>query len=132
MSRHSRIGGIGECLCATRSKNWGAGPHVLPLDLGDWFYPDRLTYAFKTNSLYNRRFNQRRRMKKLLGPHRRLVTDAVGATKAFFLGRLTGEQRDAIWATFRVGPGSFWRAAKGQHFLDLPVEFRQGELAFAD
>src|SRR5438105_2315540 len=55
------IGGIGECLAATSKKTWGAGPQILPLALDDWFYPERITYVFKENSLYNRRFEQRRR-----------------------------------------------------------------------
>src|SRR5205823_5416938 len=31
------IGGVGECLAATKTKNWGAGSSVLPLEVGDWF-----------------------------------------------------------------------------------------------
>jgi hypothetical protein len=126
------IGGLGECLAATESKAWGAGPSVLPLQPDDWFYPDRITYIFRSNSLYNRRFHQRRRMKKLLGVHRRLVGDAKSSTKGLFLNHLTGEQAAAIRRVFQVGPGTFWRAATGKTFLDLPPEFTQGELDFGE
>lgn len=107
------IGGIGECLAATANKNWGTGPQVLPLEPDDWFYPDRITYLFRSNSLYNRRFHQRRRMKKLLGANRKLVGDAKLSTKEMFLKHLTDEQMKAIQRVFQVGPGMFWRAAKG-------------------
>lgn len=125
------IGGIGECLDATASKKWGAGPHVLPLQVDDWFYPDRITYVFRPNSLYNRRFHQRRRMKRLLRrDHRRLVERAKASTKQFFLKRLSDEQRRVIARVFQVSPAQFWRAAKGKAFLQLPQEFVQGELQF--
>ena len=124
------IGGIGECIAATRTKNWGAGPHVMPLEPDDWFFPDRITYLFRANSLYNRRFHQRRRMKKLLGAHRTLVGEAKWATKELFLKSLTKEQAALIWRVFHAGPSAFWRAAKGRSFLNLPPEFIQGELDF--
>lgn len=122
------IGGIGECLAATKTKKWGDGPWVLPLNVDDWFYPDRITYLFRSNSLYNRRFHQRRRMKKLLGKHRSLVGNAKSSTKTLFLKDLTREQVQAIQRIFHVGPGEFWRAAKGRAWLDLPPEFIQGDL----
>lgn len=126
------IGGIGECLAATKTKNWGSGPSVMPLDMDDWFYPDRITYLFRSNSLYNRRFHQRRRMKQLLGIHRALVGEAMADTKKRFLAQLTTEQMTAIQRVLRVGPERFWRAAKGRVFLDLPLEFVQGELDFGE
>ncbi|MBN8625194.1 MAG: hypothetical protein J0M17_06885 [Planctomycetes bacterium] len=61
------IGGIGETLKATKSKFWGAGPSIVPLEPDDDFYSDRITYLFRDNSLYNRRFLQRKRLKELLG-----------------------------------------------------------------
>lgn len=124
------IGGIGECLAATKGKNWGDGPQVLPLQPDDWFYPDRITYLFRSNSLYNRRFHQRRRMKKLLGMHRKIVEDAKSSTKELFLKHLTHDQSMAIRRVFHVGPSAFWRAAKGRLFLPLPPEVVQGELDF--
>jgi hypothetical protein len=126
------IGGIGECLAATASKNWGEGPSVLPLEVDDWFYADRITYLFRSNSLYNRRFHQRRRMKKLLGVHQPLVGEAKSSTKELFLKHLTNEQIKAIQRVFHVGPGEFWRAAKGRTFLTLPPEFIQTDLEFPE
>lgn len=126
------IGGIGECLAATKSKNWGAGPSVMPLQADDWFYPDRITYHFRPNSLYNRRFHQRRRMKALLGRHRSLVGEAKSSSKELFLKHLTNEQVVAIRRIFQVGPGIFWRAANGATFLSLPPEWVQGELDFGE
>jgi len=71
------IGGIGETLAATKSKHWGDGPFVMPLARDDWFYAERITYLYRENSLYNRRFEQRRRLKELLGRrHRHLVEKA--------------------------------------------------------
>lgn len=126
------IGGIGECLAATRSKRWGTGPQILPLQPDDWFYPHRITYVFRENSLYNRRFLQRRRMKKLLGRYRSLVGEAKSSTKELFLKGLSTEQRKSIERIFHVGTAAFWRAANGRAFLTLPPEFVQGELAFED
>ncbi len=126
------IGGIGECLAATKGKTWGKGPWVMPLEPDDWFYADRITYLFRSNSLYNRRFEQRRRLKKLLGKHRKLVGDAKWATKELFLKGLTKEQSNAIWRIIGVAPGMFWRAVKGRTFLVLPPEIVQGELSFGE
>jgi hypothetical protein len=69
-------------------------------------------------------------MKRLFGEHRKLVGDAKSDTKEMFLKHLTGEQIKAINRVFHVGPGMFWRAAKGKAWLNLPPEFRQGELDF--
>lgn len=127
------IGGVGECLAATKGKNWGKGPWVLPLEPEDWFFSDRITYVFKENSLYNRRFEQRRRMKRLLvKEYRSLVQEAKSSTKGNFVKRLTRDHITAIRRVFRVGPGEFWRAAKGKAFLDLPPEFVQLELEFGE
>jgi hypothetical protein len=126
------IGGIGECLAATKHKRWGAGPQVMPLQPDDWFYPDRITYVFRESSLYNRRFHQRRRMKKLLGPDRALVGEAKASTQELFLKGLSAEQRRRIQIVFHVGPATFWRAAKGKVMLPLPPEFVQGNLDFTE
>src|ERR1051325_10595536 len=126
------IGGLGECLAATKSKNWGAGPQVMPLKEDDWFYPDRITYIFRPNSAYNRRFLQRWRMKKLLGAHRALVGEAKASTKELFLKYLTADQKKTIERVFQVGPAAFWRAAKGKVMLRLPPEFVQGEFDFGE
>jgi hypothetical protein len=124
------IGGMGECLAATKNKKWGAGPQILPLQPDDLFYVNRITYLFRSNSLYNRRFHQRRRMKQLLGVYRKLVGEAKGFTKELFLKSLTQGQIDAIQRILLVGPSQFWRAAKGKAFLALPPEFMQGEFDF--
>lgn len=126
------FGGIGECLAATSAKSWGDGPWVLPLEPDDWFYPDRITYRFKKNSLYNRRFEQRRRLKKLLGKNRKLVGEAKSSTKEDFLKGLMKEQATAIRRILGVDPGAFWRAANGKSFLSLPPDIVQGELDFGD
>lgn len=128
----SAIGSIGECLAATKNKAWGSGPWIMPLEPDDCVDIARILYVFKANSLYNRRFHQRRRMKKLLGAHRKLVGDAKSDTKEMFLKGITEEQTKAIRRAFGVGPGAFWRAAKGKAWLLLPPEFKQGELDFGD
>lgn len=127
------IGGVGECLAATKGKSWGRGPWVLPLEPNDWFFCDRITYVFKEKSVYNRRSEQRRRMKQLLAKdHRPLVQKAKSSTKGEFLARLTTDQTKVIRRVFRVGPGEFWRAAIGKAYLDLPPEFVQRELDFGE
>lgn len=129
------IGGIGETLQAARNKSWGDGPYVLPLEPDDEFYATRITYLYRENSLYNRRFEQRQRMKELLGRrYRRLVGDAKSryTTKTIFLRDLRDDERQAIERVFDVDPGTFWRACKGKVFLDLPPRQVQLELDFGD
>ena len=70
-------GGIGETLFATRNKHWGEGPQVTPLQPDDWFFAERITYQYRANSLYNRRFLQRKRMKELLGKKLRKLVGAA-------------------------------------------------------
>lgn len=114
------IGGIGETLDATKSKHWGAGPWIMPLQPDDNFYFGFITYLYRPNSLYNRRFEQRMRMKQLLGPNRKLVGEAKQSTKGLFLQMLTWDQAKAIRRCLKIEPGKFWRAAQGKLFLDLP------------
>ncbi len=108
------ICGIGEGLSATKSKALGGPPRVMPIEEDDWFFADRVTFLFRSNSLYNRRYHQRRRMKRLLGENQQLVGDAKSETKEMFLRHLTDEQIKAIHRVFHVGPAMFWRAAKGK------------------
>jgi hypothetical protein len=118
------IGGIGETLAATKSKHWGAGPWIMPLEPDDDFYTDRITYLFRKSSLYNRRFEQRKRLKELLGKRfRSLVGEAQSQyiTKGIFLRNLTELQAKAIRDILGIEPGEFWRACKGKTFLDLPA-----------
>ncbi len=125
------IGDLGSCLSATRSKRWGDGPWVMPLEPDDEFFPDRVTYIYLANSLYNRRFEQRRRLKELLGKRLRpLVETAKRRTKALFLDLLTREEADAIRRILNVEPAIFWRACAGRTFLDLPPRLVQRELDF--
>lgn len=125
------IGDLGSCLSATASKRWGDGPWVMPLEPDDEFFPDRVTYIYRTNSLYNRRFEQRRRLKELLGKRLRpLVETAKRRTKTLFLDLLTREEGDAIRRILKVEPGTFWRACKGRTYMDLPPRWIQRELDF--
>ncbi len=123
--------GSSACLSATASKRWGDGPWVMPLEPEDEFFPDRVTYIYRANSLYNRRFEQRRRLKELLGKRLRpLVETAKRRTKTLFLDLLTREEADAIRRILTVEPAVFWRACKGRTFLDLPPRWVQRELDF--
>ena len=124
------IGGIGESLDATKSKHWGDGPWIMPLEPDDIFFPQRITYLYRVNSLYNRRFEQRARLKELLGKNRKIVGDAKYFTKAIFLRQLTSEQATAIRRCLNIEPGDFWRAAQGTIFLDLPKRHVQLDLPF--
>lgn len=126
------IGGIGETLHATKNKHWGDGPWILPLHPDDEFFPERITYLYRENSLYNRRFEQRIRLKELLGKaHRKIVGDAKYFTKEVFLRDLSNQQAAAIRRIFQVEPGIFWRAAQGAVFLNLPKRDIQLEFAFS-
>ena len=112
--------GIGEGLQATKSKHWGEGPQILPLEPDDPVDPVRILYVFKEGSLYNRRFMQRRRMKELLGRrYRKLVQTARGFTLAVFLENLAADQAYAIRRILQMEPRTFWRACKG-NLIELP------------
>jgi len=120
------IGDLGTCLRATKSKHWGDGPYVLPLEPDDPVDAMRVLYLFRENSVYNRRFLQRRKLKELLGKkHRKLVQTAMQSrwTKDLFLAELTIADREAIERCLHLTPSEFWHAAKGQRFLaQLPAE----------
>jgi hypothetical protein len=90
------IGSIGETLCATKGKHWGEGPWIMPLEPEDIVFPERITYLYRANSLYNQRFEQRQRMKQPLGKNRKLVGDVKYFTKTRFLHRLIHDQGTAI------------------------------------
>ena len=114
------IGGIGECLHATQKKHWGDGPWIMPLQPDDEFLPMFITYVFRENSVYNRRFQQRMRLKELLWrEHRPLVQFAKERTRTLFLRDLRAEQRRAILRCVKVSPELFWRACQGRAFLNL-------------
>ena len=125
------IGGIGETLAATRSKFWGDGPWVMPLEREDVFDPFRITYIYRENSVYNGRFEQRRRLKQLLGrSFRPLVETAKRRTKSLFLEHVTADEAAAIQRILGIDPGRFWRAAKGREFLELPPRMVQLEFCW--
>jgi hypothetical protein len=124
------IGGIGETLCATRGKHWGDGPWIMPLEPEDDFFPERITYLYRANSLYNQKFEQRQRMKQPLGKNRKLVGDAKYFTKTLFLQRLTHDQAAAIRRCLNVEPGKFWQAVNGKVMLSLPERSVQREFDF--
>lgn len=124
----SAIGGLGECIDATKFKSWGnvVGIEPVPVDLE--VLPENVGYLYHETSRYNRRFNQRRRMKKLLRKDGKLVKDAMGETKKRFLEKLTEQEQAVISRRFGIGPDVFWRAVNGKEWLDLPREFIQLEL----
>lgn len=127
------IGDLGSCLSATKSKHWGHGPSVMPLEPDDAFLPDRVTYIYRENSLYNRRFEQRRRLKELFGKRNRpLVETAKRRTKTLFLELLTKEQAETIRRVLNIGPAEFWRACRGRVFIGLPPRLVQLEFDFED
>lgn len=127
------IGGIGECLDATKNKRWGDGPYVMPLQVDDPVAPDRILYVYKEDSLYNRRFQQRRRLKEPLGKdHRRLIGRAMRETKKAFIVEMTEAESRAVHARLNVAVGDLWRAVRGKLFLALPPRIIQLELDFAE
>ena len=123
------IGRAGEVLSACKNKNWGDGPYILPLEPDDPIGGIRIGYVYKPSSLYNMRFEQRNRLKELLGKqYRKLVGTAKYWTKTIFMRDLKPDEANAIRRRIQVEPGIFWRAAKGKVFLDLPKRDRQLEL----
>ena len=129
------IGGIGECLQATKNKHWGDGPYIQPLAPDDPVDPMFILYVYKEGSIYNRRFDQRRRMKELLGrDYRKLVERAKYRrhTKKMFLESLTKSEAHAINRILRIEPGEFWRAARGKVFVSLPPRQIQLDLPFVN
>lgn len=127
------IGGIGECLDATKSKHWGDGPSVMPLQPDDPVAPDRILYVYKPESLYNRRFLQRRRLKELLGKkHRPLIGKAMAMCKRDFLADVTEAESRAVRQCVNASVGDLWRAARGKLFLTLPPRIVQLELEMGD
>jgi hypothetical protein len=118
------LGGIGETLCATRNKHWGDGPSIMPLDPDDVLYERHITYMFRENSLYNRRFEQRKKLKEQLGKiNRSLVSRARSQKLSAFLEQLTAEQAFLIRKGLQMSPDQFWRAVRGE-FIELPEKMR--------
>ncbi|MHB1422853.1 MAG: hypothetical protein ACYC3I_06605 [Gemmataceae bacterium] len=121
------IGGVGEALAAARHKNWGEFLGVLPLRPDDPVHWCRILYIYKSTSPYNRRVEQRKALKRILGRrHRKLVTLAARSTRRDFLDRhLTEAGAYVIRRRLHLDPREFWRAARGTTLLDLPLPPRQ-------
>lgn len=114
------IAGIGEELAATKNKHWGDGPYIQPLQADDPVDPMFVTYVFKENSVYNRRYEQRQKLKALLGKtHRPLVTSARRSTKQAFINASTSKQAYVIRTAIGVSLSAFWRLCHGE-FMALP------------
>lgn len=120
------IATTGEAHSAAKHKNWGRFLGVLPLARDDPVHPYRILYVFKATSPYNRRFEQRRELKRRLGKgYRSLVTEANGSTKKDFLRTLTRDQAHVIRHRLKLDPSRFWRVAKGKEFIEFPKPPRQ-------
>ncbi len=121
------IGGIGESLAAARHKHWGDFLGIQPLKPDDPVHWSRILYIYKPECPYNRRVEQRKALKRILGrKHRKLVTLAAQSTKGDFLTSLLTETGAyVIRRRLRLDPGHFWRAARGKDVLDLPQPSQQ-------
>lgn len=116
------IGGVGESLAAARHKNWGQFLGVQPLKPEDPVHWCRILFIYTDTSPYNRRVEQRKALKRILGrKHRKLVTQAMSSTKQEFLTHwLTEAGAYVIRGRLNLDPGRFWRVAKGKELIDLP------------
>jgi hypothetical protein len=132
----SAYGNLGECLDATKSKSWGELVGVYPIEPNFPFDGQRVQYVFHANSRYNRRFLQRRWLKRRLGKHlRHLVGLAMNSTKREWLGMLRDGHKllrmdaattaRALTCRLRLDPGDFWRAVKGKLWLNIPEDEKQ-------
>jgi hypothetical protein len=120
------LGRLGESLSAARSKAWGEFLSIQPLDPRDPVDPMRVVYAFKETAPYQRRFEQRGRLRRLLGKqYSPLVLRALRSTKGEFTRGLTEDETARIRARTGLRPGRFWRAAKGKEFINWPQPPRQ-------
>jgi hypothetical protein len=120
------LGRLGESLCAARHKAWGDFLGVRPLEARDPVHPSRLAYAFEATAPYQRRFEQRRRLRRMLGKeYSHLVPRAMGAKKAEFLAGLSEHEAARVRARTDLGPGRFWRVVKGREFIAWPKSLRQ-------
>jgi hypothetical protein len=119
----------GEAHAAAKHKRWGRFLGIFPLARDDPIHPYRIVYCYKPTSPYNRRVEQRRELKRILGrKHRPLVTNASRSTKTEFLRSLTSDQIIAIKRRLKMEPGQFWRVAKGKEFVPLPKRPKQLKL----
>jgi hypothetical protein len=115
------IATIGEGIYATRNKKWGDGPNILPLEPFDPVDDGFILYVYKENSIYNRRFEQRKRLKELLGKrYRTLVEKAKCMPQVLFLEELTAQQAYVIRRSLQMEPVKFWRLCRGKELVRLP------------
>jgi hypothetical protein len=126
----SVIGSLGSVLGATDSKHsWGPIIGIEPLPLDMEVLERNVGYLYHENSRYNRRFEQRRRIKKALGKeYRRLVKDAMYFNQRDFLMRLSPAGEERIKRVLKLSPVEFWRAARGVAVLEMGKEWKQGDL----
>ncbi|MCE9567321.1 MAG: hypothetical protein K8U57_35415 [Planctomycetes bacterium] len=120
------IATVGEAQAAAKHKRFGAFLGIFPLARDDPVHPYQILYCYKSASPYNRRVEQRRELKRILGKkHRPLVTRASRSTKRDFLRTITTDQIHAIRLRLTLDPSRFWRVAKGKEFVLLPKRPRQ-------
>jgi hypothetical protein len=120
------LGRLGESLCAARHKAWGDFLGVRPLEVKDPVHPSRIVYAFKAAAPYQRRFEQRGRLRRMLGKeYALLVPRAMGTGKAEFLASLSEDEAARVRARTGLEPGRFWRAVKGRELIRWPQSPRQ-------
>lgn len=113
-------------LSVTERKRWGDGPWIMPIAPDEYVDPYFVTYCYKPNSKHRQRYEQRQRLKELLGrQHRSLVRLAQRNTKTRFLAELDEAAAVAIGTRTRLDAGTFWRAAKGHAFPPLPLKPKQ-------
>jgi hypothetical protein len=115
------IGGIGECIRATRHKNWGKGPKIKPLKPRDYVDEYRIIYCHKENSPMRMRYEQRKQIKTLLQApqYRSLVSKAMKSQTAF-LENLTAREAFVIRKLLNIEPRTFSQVVKGDLFIELP------------
>lgn len=115
------ISGIGEGMSIGRGKNWGDVLGVFPVRPEDPVHPTRMLYIYKENNPYNKRFEQRERMRAMMpARYKKLVSRALRTQKKWFLEELTDDAITAIREALRLGPEEFWRAAKGRAWVAFP------------
>jgi hypothetical protein len=98
-----------------QAQNLGRFLGIEPLRPDDPVHPTRILFVDKATSPYNRRVEQRRALKRLLGrQYRSLVTKASRSTKKDFLKYdLTESGAEAIRRRLKMDPGRFCRVAEG-------------------
>jgi hypothetical protein len=120
------LGRLGESLCAAGHKAWGDFLGIRPLEARAPVHPSRIVYAFKAAAPYQRRFEQRRRLRRMLGKgYAPLAPRAMGTGKAEFLASLSEDEAARVRARTGLEPGGFWRAVKGREFIRWPESPRQ-------